>query len=258
MSDEQLNTEPTPEEKAAAAEERAAAAEEKAAAADALAAAFAARTEREADKMKGEAGLVPLEGGVGLGVDIVEIERMAKVLGRTPRFRERVYSEEERAYCDKMAKPAVHYAMRFAAKEAVLKALGTGFSAGIAPQDVEVRRNANGRPVVALHRKAFEAAQKLGVKEIPISLSYTHSDAVACAMALTRGSEKVVEERVDPMAELAQQFKDARAMLDELPATEGQVQPVQAADGDQADAQEPLRIELPEAEPTPDAATDQE
>ena len=247
MSDEQFNIEPTPEQKAAAA------AEEKAAAADALAAAFAARAEREASHMKDESGLVPLEGGVGLGVDIVEIERMVKILGRTPRFRERVYSEEERTYCDKMAKPAVHYAMRFAAKEAVLKALGTGFSAGIAPRDVEVCRNANGRPVVALHGKAAEAAKKLGVKEIPISLSYTHSDAVACAMALTRGSEKVVEERVDPMAELAQQFKDARALLDELPVTDDRVQPEQAPDDAIQVVSQATSGDEPTEAPVPDA-----
>ena len=76
-----------------------------------------------------------VEGAVGLGVDIVEIARMRRILERTPSFREKVFSEEERSYCESTANPEVHYATRFAAKEAVLKALGTGFSRGIANHD---------------------------------------------------------------------------------------------------------------------------
>ena len=158
-----------------------------------------------------------LEGAVGLGMDIVEIERMARILQRTPRFRVRVFTEDERAYCDSKAKPAVHYACRFAAKEAVLKALGTGFSKGIAPADVEVARNAQGRPYAVLHRKALEESKRQGVIDLPLSLSYTHSDAVACAMAITADSVRAAEERVNPMEELAAQFKEARALLDDLP-----------------------------------------
>ena len=77
------------------------------------------------------------EGQVGLGVDIVEIARVRRILERTPSFRERVFSEEERAYCDAAANPEVHYATRFAAKEAVVKALGTGFTRGIGVRDIE-------------------------------------------------------------------------------------------------------------------------
>ncbi len=160
---------------------------------------------------------VQLEGSVGLGVDLVEIERMKRILGRTPRFKVRVYTDEERQYCDATANPHVHYATRFAAKEAVLKALGTGFAFGIAPADVEVVRNQYGRPSVQLHRKAAEIAAKQGVREIPVSLSYTHAEAVACAMAITADSVRVAEERIDPMEELAKQFKEARSLLDELP-----------------------------------------
>lgn len=163
---------------------------------------------------------------VGLGVDIVEIERMKKILARTPSFREKVFSKEERAYCDGKGVPEIHYAMRFAAKEAVLKALGTGFSEGIGARDVEVVRNAKGKPSVALHGRAKEVAADLGVVELPLSLSYTHAEAVACAMAITAESVKAAEKRVDPMEELAKQFKEARAMLDEMDA-----KPEPAADG---------------------------
>lgn len=153
---------------------------------------------------------------VGLGVDIVEIARVRAILARTPSFAQKVFSEEECAYCDGTASPEIHYATRFAAKEAVLKALGTGFSGGIGPRDVEVRRTAKGRPYAVLAGRAKEVAHELGVRELPISLSYTHAEAVACAMAITEGSRKAAEERTDPMEELSRQFKEARKLLDDI------------------------------------------
>ena len=156
-----------------------------------------------------------VEGAVGLGVDIVEIARMRRILERTPSFREKVFSEEERSYCESTANPEVHYATRFAAKEAVLKALGTGFSRGIANHDVAT---AKGRPFVVLHGRAKEVADEQSVRELPLSLSYTHTDAVACALAITEESVRAQEERVNPMEELAKQFKEARSLLDEMDA----------------------------------------
>lgn len=165
-----------------------------------------------------EAAFGAVEGAVGLGVDIVEIERMRKILKRSPAFARKVFSAEECRYCDATAQPAVHYATRFAAKEAVLKALGTGFSQGIGARDVEVRRTSKGRPYAVLTGRAKQVAQALGVRELPLSLSYTHTDAVACAMAITEGSVRAQQERRDPMEELARQFKEARTMLDDLDA----------------------------------------
>ncbi len=159
-----------------------------------------------------------VDGAVGLGVDIVEIARMKKILARTPSFAARVFSEDERAYCESTAAPEVHFATRFAAKEAVVKALGTGFSRGIGVRDIEVRRNTKGRPYVLLSGRAKEIAREQGVRELPISLSFTHAEAVACAMAITEDSVRAAEKRVDPMEELAKQFKEARGMLDELEA----------------------------------------
>ena len=155
---------------------------------------------------------------VGLGVDIVDIARMRAILDRTPSFAAKVFSDEERAYCDATASPEAHYATRFAAKEAVLKALGTGFARGIRPRDIEVRRTSKGRPYVVLTGRAREIAGELGVRELPISLSYTHTEAVACAMAITQDASQVRERREDPMVALAQQFKEARAMLDDIDA----------------------------------------
>lgn len=156
---------------------------------------------------------------VGLGVDIVDIAHMRKILERTPSFASKVFSEAERAYCDGKPAPEVHYATRFAAKEAVLKALGTGFSEGIWVRDIEVRRTSKGRPYVVLTGRAREVARERGVREIPISLSFTHTEAVACAMAITDDAVAAAKKRVDPMEELAKQFKEARTMLDELPAS---------------------------------------
>lgn len=156
------------------------------------------------------------EGAVGLGVDIVEIARIKAILKRSPRFRIRVFSKDEQTYCDAKANPEVHYATRFAAKEAVVKALGVGFSQGIGVRDIEVRRNSKGRPYVVLSGRAKEIASQLGVCELPLSLSYTHTDAAACAMAITEKSINTKRERTNPTEELAKQFKQVRGMLDDM------------------------------------------
>ena len=171
---------------------------------------------------------VQLDGQVGLGLDLVQIERMEQILARTPSFVSKVFSEAERAYCDGTASPATHYATRFAAKEAVLKALGTGFAFGIHPHDIEVVRHPNGRPTAKLTGRAQEIAAHLKVVELPISLSYTHTEAVACAMAITEDSVRARLERVDPMEELSKQFKELRGMLDTIDTSAGK-----AAEGEQ-------------------------
>jgi holo-[acyl-carrier protein] synthase len=153
----------------------------------------------------------------GLGVDIVEIERMRRALERHPRMRERLFSEEERTYCDSRARPEIHYAMRFAAKEAVLKALGMGFSGGIRFTDVEVVRDERGRPVPRLSGRAEEIAREAGVVEMHLSLSYTHLNAVASAVAVTERMRPQPEPRAATSAErLEEAFKEARVVLDDI------------------------------------------
>ncbi len=151
----------------------------------------------------------------GLGVDIVEIARMRAALERRPRLKERLFSAEEREYCEKRSKPEVHYALRFAAKEAVLKALGTGFR-GMSFTDIEVVREASGRPVPRLSGRAAEVAAEAGVVEMHLSLSFTHTTAVASAVAITEGSRPEKNERPDPRAELTARFKEAKSLLDEV------------------------------------------
>lgn len=152
----------------------------------------------------------------GLGVDIVEIDRMRRALERHPRMKKRIFSAEERAYCDKRNKPEVHYALRFAAKEAVLKALGTGF-AGMSFQDVEVVRDASGRPSPRLHGRAAEVAGEIGVVEMHLSLSYTHTTAVASAVVIIE-SDGAGREAPDPAKLRALAFKEMRSIVDDVEA----------------------------------------
>lgn len=174
------------------------------------------KSERESLKRAVLEQVPPVEGCVGLGVDIVDVARMGRILARTPSFERKVFSAEEIGYCRSCGNPEAHFACRFAAKEAVLKALGTGFSEGIGPLDVAVSRNAKGRPEVVLQGRAREKAEELGVVELPLSLSHTHTDAVACAMAITDRSVRAASEKASQKEELAKRFKQARSMLDEL------------------------------------------
>lgn len=148
----------------------------------------------------------------------MEIDRIRRILARTPRFALRVFTEGEAAYCTERADPAIHFAARFAAKEAAVKALGMGFSEGIGFKDVEVVRDSKGRPSLLLHGRAAEKAAQMGVIDMPLSMSHTENDAVACAIAITKDSAAVAKKRMDPAAELAKQFKETRSMLDDLTA----------------------------------------
>ena len=152
----------------------------------------------------------------GIGVDIIEIARVERALKRTPRMAQRLFTDEERAYCERTARPAQHYAGRFAAREAVLKALGTGFSQGIGLKDVSVTRDESGRPQVLLAGRAAEVAAEQGVLEIALALSFTRDMAVANAVAVTEAARPHRDEARDPDRELAASFKEARSVIDEL------------------------------------------
>jgi holo-[acyl-carrier protein] synthase len=116
----------------------------------------------------------------GIGIDLVEVDRIRALLERHgERFKARTFTEVEVAYCDGCADPAMHYAARFAAKEAGAKALGTGFAQGVSWADIEVARDAAGRPELRLHGGARELAEKQGVTRYHVSLSHTKEQAVA-------------------------------------------------------------------------------
>jgi holo-[acyl-carrier protein] synthase len=119
---------------------------------------------------------------VGLGVDICEIARMERALARHATLRARVFTAEERAYCDSKARPAESYAGRFAAREAVIKALG-GYR-GKRWQDIHVRRAPSGAPQIALEGNAKRRADDLGVERVLITFTHERSSAVAFAVAV--------------------------------------------------------------------------
>lgn len=117
---------------------------------------------------------------VGTGVDIVEVPRVAAAIARFgEHFIKRVFTEAEILYCDSKLNRAERYAARFAAKEAGLKAIGTGWRGGISWRDVEVQRQRGGRPSLVYAGKAGEVAARVGVRRTWLSLSHTEQHAIA-------------------------------------------------------------------------------
>jgi holo-[acyl-carrier protein] synthase len=117
---------------------------------------------------------------VGTGIDIAEVPRIRQAIARFgDRFLQRIYTKGEIRYCDSKANRAERYAARFAAKEAAMKALGTGWSHGVRWRDCEVTRLPGGRPTITFHGKAAEIAARLGMKHAALSLSHTAEQAIA-------------------------------------------------------------------------------
>ncbi|HTD44022.1 MAG TPA: holo-ACP synthase [Bryobacteraceae bacterium] len=117
---------------------------------------------------------------VGSGVDLCEVPRIESAIARHgKRFIERIFTEREIAYAESKANRYERYAARFAAKEAGMKALGTGWNGGIAWRDFEVANLSSGRPTLRLHGKAAEIAEKLGVRNVALSLTHTAAQALA-------------------------------------------------------------------------------
>lgn len=117
---------------------------------------------------------------VGTGIDIAEVPRVAESIERFgDRFLRRVFTEAEIEYCASKANRAERFAARFAAKEAAMKALGTGWNHGVRWRDVEVVRKPGSRPTIQFHGKAAEFAKRLGAKNVSLSLSHTPEMAIA-------------------------------------------------------------------------------
>lgn len=117
---------------------------------------------------------------VGTGIDIAEVPRVAEAIARFGRrFIDRIFTEAEIRYCESKANRVERFAARFAAKEAGMKALGTGWNHGVRWRDVEVQRQPGGRPTLAFHGKAAEFATKMGVTNIALSLTHTADQAMA-------------------------------------------------------------------------------
>ncbi|PSH04847.1 MAG: holo-[acyl-carrier-protein] synthase [Acidobacteria bacterium] len=117
---------------------------------------------------------------VGIGVDLCEVDRMEAAIARHgERFLARIYTEAERAYCESKPNRMERFAGRFAAKEAAMKAIGTGWRRGVAWRDFEVKRAASGQPIIVFDGAARKIAEELGVKRALVSITHTRSMAMA-------------------------------------------------------------------------------
>ena len=116
---------------------------------------------------------------IGTGIDIIEVDRIAQRVGSDRGFREFVFSKDEMLYCDSKAYPFQHYAARFAAKEAFLKAVGRGWDNRLTLAEIEVINELNGRPVLRLSGETAKELASLGIRSVHLSLSHIKSMATA-------------------------------------------------------------------------------
>jgi holo-[acyl-carrier protein] synthase len=131
---------------------------------------------------------------IGIGTDIIECLRIAQMIERHGElFINRVFTPHEIQYCQSRKLATQHFAGRWAAKEAILKAMGTGWRKGISWRDVEIRNEPGGRPVVALRGGARDVIEQLGITEMLISISHCRSHATAYALAQSDNKPSEIE-----------------------------------------------------------------
>ena len=121
----------------------------------------------------------------GIGVDLAEVDRIRDALERAtgPRFRDRIFTPGEQAYCERRKRKYESYAARFAAKEATMKALGTGWGRNVGWTEIEVYRPSGGRPEIRLHGKTAAFATSLGIRRFALALTHTAETAMAEVIA---------------------------------------------------------------------------
>ena len=122
---------------------------------------------------------------VGMGIDIIEVERLRRDLAKKHGMVEEIFTTKEIAYCRKKRYPAQHFAARFCAKEALFKALGSGKRGKMSWREVETINDANGSPAIRLRGATKERAKKLNVDKIHVSLSHTRQMAAVCVILET-------------------------------------------------------------------------
>lgn len=116
---------------------------------------------------------------IGVGVDIVDINSFTESFNESKRIRQRVFTETEIAYCESKPNKYQHYAARFAAKEAVMKAIGTGWDKGVQWKQIEVINDQSGKPTLNCTSKVLEILNEKNVKNYHLSLSHSESQAIA-------------------------------------------------------------------------------
>lgn len=126
------------------------------------------------------AGSLSVSQIIGIGIDIIEIKRIEKAMQKgSDRFRIRIFTDREVEYCEKKRKKYQHYAARFAAKEAAMKALGTGLRKGIGFPEIELINKVSGKPELFFYGKALEILDASGGREVSVSVSHSNDYAVA-------------------------------------------------------------------------------
>ncbi|MGV8079886.1 MAG: holo-ACP synthase [Syntrophales bacterium] len=131
----------------------------------------------------------------GMGIDLVEVRRIDRLLGKWgDRFTGRFFAAGEIAYCGNKARPAIHYAARFAAKESFLKSLGIGLGMGVHLRDIEVSRDRRGKPALVLHGRAASMLADRGVTAVHLSLTHTAEHAAA-TVVLEAGAKRKAERK---------------------------------------------------------------
>ncbi len=131
---------------------------------------------------------------LGVGVDLIEVARIQRALENPrigQRVRQRVFTDGEVEYCEKRKRKYESYAGRFAAKEAVMKALGRGWGRKVGWIDIEVVLAVSGEPGISLHDKASSFARELGIEHFSLSITHTQSYSIAYLIAEGQGAEKV-------------------------------------------------------------------
>lgn len=122
---------------------------------------------------------------IAIGTDIIECQRIARMISNHGQvFLDRVFTPAEIDYCSGRKMDYQHYAARWAAKEAVLKTLGTGWARGISWTDVELTHLPGGQPIISLYNRAAEIAKENGIGQVLVTISHTHEYAVAFATAM--------------------------------------------------------------------------
>ncbi len=115
----------------------------------------------------------------GIGTDIIELDRVAQMIARGRPYLQTIFTEREIEYCESKARKAEHYAVRFAAKEAALKALSCGWRDGLGFSDIEVLDDPQGKPQVFVHGKVKDLFEQNGVVQTSVSLSHSRQNAIA-------------------------------------------------------------------------------
>ncbi len=118
----------------------------------------------------------------GLGTDIIKVDRIEKMVANGREYMKTIFTEREMDYCESKTRSSEHYAARFAAKEAVLKAMGIGWRNGFAFTEIEILNDKLGKPVVFLHGKVNDFFQEQKLKQVTISLSHAKENAIAVAI----------------------------------------------------------------------------